>query len=100
MKLKMYIGNILIDQIDMDCTDMETLKEKQDYIEKHVRKMYWEHYRKIEKSQLEPRFFIEVASKMNAPHFTIDPTDAYIIKLNNLDAMKAAKPSQYEKIVL
>jgi hypothetical protein len=64
MLLKMMIGNMLIDQVPLNCDNM-SIVEKQDYYQLEAARLFQKHYDKILEAKELPQFFIQVNSKMN-----------------------------------
>jgi hypothetical protein len=64
MKLKMYLANICVDQYDIEFIDLETVQQRQQYLEMNAKMLYWKHYKKIEIANVEPIFFVDIMSKM------------------------------------
>lgn len=65
MKLKMYLENIFIDQIEINFINKETVEERQKYLERGAKMLYDRHYNNIQLVNKEPIFFIDVPSRMN-----------------------------------
>lgn len=64
MKLKMYLANICVDQYNIEFIDLETVQQRQQYLEMNAKILYWKHYKKIEIANVEPIFFVDIMSKM------------------------------------
>ena len=66
MYLQMHLGKMLIDWHEVDFTGLNTVFEREDYLQRIANEMYWKHYTKIKMSVKTPVFFIDrVESEMN-----------------------------------
>lgn len=70
MTFKMYIGDILIESIELCYDGLYTCAQKENYHSKLVNELSFKHKYKIAKSGEMPVFYIEgVKSKMNEKFF-------------------------------
>lgn len=63
--LKMYIGRMLVDSVEIEYNGMNVCRERQDHQENLAYEMYQTHIKKIKQSMREPEFFVIQESAMN-----------------------------------
>lgn len=78
----MYVNKIFLAKREIDFRELDTVDERQLYVENIVKVMYWEHYVKIDMlnrsldEKLKPIFFYDMQSKVS------DWTDDELFKTN------------------
>ena len=69
--LKMYVNKIFLAKKEIDFREMETVDERQSYVDNLATVMYWEHYVKIDMlnksldERLKPIIFYDLQSKVS-----------------------------------
>ncbi len=92
--LKMYIGEMLLDKVELYYEGFTTVDERQTYQERCANELYFKHNKKIKLSLIEPEFYIDnVPSKMNFTDHEISWT-SLIIKHTDLPMEEVKKVVQ------
>jgi hypothetical protein len=58
MYLRMYLGKMLIEEVEMDVTQL-TVAGRESYVQDQVDWLRYKHLSKIELTRLQPEFFLE-----------------------------------------
>jgi hypothetical protein len=69
MWLKMYLGDLYVDKVDVDFNEMDTAKERQRHLERLATGLYEENRIEIIGSGISPSFYFHMYSDMNLNGF-------------------------------